>query len=83
VTGAITRERTLRELRLTPGGRGLGVFPFRQVGTTPGGAPIFAKPLPDNVRRQYPNAAPLRCDMAVYRKVGSDDYIAYGISGGP
>jgi hypothetical protein len=64
-------------------GNGLGVFPFRQVGTTPSGAPIFAKPLPDGVRHMYPNAAPLPCAMTVYVKVGPDDYIAYGISGGP
>jgi hypothetical protein len=50
---------------------------------TPSGAPIFAKPLPDNVRHMYPNSAPLPCDMTVYLKVGPDDYIAYGISGGP
>jgi hypothetical protein len=64
-------------------GNGFGVFPFRQVGTTPSGTPIFAKPLPDNVRHMYPNAAPLPCDMTVYVKAGPDDYIAYGISGGP
>ena len=64
-------------------GNGFGVFPFRQVGTTPSGAPIYAKPLPDNVRRMYPNSAPLPCAMTVYMKVGPDDYVAYGISGGP
>jgi len=64
-------------------GNGLGVFAFRQVATTAGGAPIFAKPLPDSVRHRYPNAAPLPCDMTVYLKVGPDDYVAYGISGGP
>lgn len=69
--------------RIDSVGNSLGVFPFRQVGITPSGAPIFAKPLPDNVRHMYPNSAPLPCEMAVYLKVGSDDYIAYGISGGP
>jgi hypothetical protein len=64
-------------------GNSLGVFPFRQVAMTPSGAPIFAKPLPDNVRHMYANAAPLPCDMTVYLKVGPDDYIAYAISGGP
>ena len=69
--------------RIDAVGNGFGVFPFRQVGTTPSGAPIYAKPLPDNVRRMYPNSAPLPCAMTVYLKVGSDDYVAYGISGGP
>jgi hypothetical protein len=64
-------------------GNGLGVSPFRQVETTAGGMPIYAKPLPDSVRHQFPKSPPLPCDMAVYLKVGADDYIAYGISGGP
>jgi len=64
-------------------GNGFGVFPFRQVGTTPSGATIYAKPLPDNIRRMYPNSGPLPCAMTVYLKVGADDYVAYGISGGP
>jgi len=69
--------------RIDAVGNGFGVFPFRQVGTAPSGAPIYAKPLPDNVRRLYPNSAPLPCAMTVYLKVGPDDYVAYGISGGP
>ena len=64
-------------------GNSLGIFPFRRVGTTPTGAPIFAKPLPENIRHKYPNASPLPCDMTVYVMAGTDDYIAYGISGGP
>jgi hypothetical protein len=64
-------------------GNGLGLFPFHQVGVTASGGPIFAKPLSDRVRHKYPNAAPLPCAMAVYLKVGADDYLAYGISGGP
>lgn len=64
-------------------GKSLVAFTFRQVGTTADSKPIFAKALPDNIRHQYPNAAPLPCAMAVYLNVGRDDYIAYGISGGP
>jgi hypothetical protein len=64
-------------------GNGLGVFPFRQVGMTAGGTPIFAKPMPDSVRRHFAGGPVLPCDMAVYLKVGADDYLAYGISGGP
>jgi hypothetical protein len=64
-------------------GNGLGTFPVRQVSTTADDKPIFAKPLPDNVRHKYPNAAPLPCAMVVYLRVGSDDYVAYGLSGGP
>ena len=63
-------------------GNGLGVFPFRQVGSTAGGTPFFAKPLSDGVRDRY-GTPRLPCAMAVYLKVGSDDYIAYGVSGGP
>ena len=63
-------------------GNGLGVFPFRQVGSTAGGTPFFAKPLSDSVRDRY-GTPRLPCAMAVYLKVGSDDYIAYGLSGGP
>jgi hypothetical protein len=64
-------------------GNGFGVFPFRQVGGTAAGTPIYAKPLPDSLRHQFPTGPVLPCDMAVYLKVGADDYIAYGISGGP
>ena len=64
-------------------GNGLGVYPFRQVGRTPGGAPVFAKPLPDSLRRETPTSGPLPCAMTVYLKAGPDDYLAYGISGGP
>jgi hypothetical protein len=58
------------------------VLGFQQVGTSASGKSIYAKPLPDRVRYQYPGP-PLPCDMAVYLKVGTDDYIAYGLSGGP
>src|SRR6202165_1962928 len=64
-------------------GNALGVFPFRQVGTTPSGAAIFAKGAPDSILRATPYAGPLPCSMTVYVKVRPDDYIAYGISGGP
>jgi len=64
-------------------GNGFGVFPFRQVGITAGGTPIYAKPLPDSVRDKYPNAESLPCGMAIYLRVGPDDYIDHGISGGP
>ena len=63
-------------------GNGFGQFPIRQVGMTAGGLPIFAKPLPDSVRRQF-SGPPLPCDMQVYVKVGADDYIGYGLVGGP
>jgi hypothetical protein len=62
---------------------GFGVFPFRQVGVTAAGTPIYAKPLPDGVRHQSPEGPVLPRDMSVFLKVGADDYIAYGISGGP
>jgi len=64
-------------------GNALGVFPFRQVGTTASGAAIFAKVAPDSIRRATPYSGPLPCSMTVYVKVGPDDYVAYGISGGP
>jgi hypothetical protein len=60
-----------------------GVFPFQQVGTTADGKLIFARPMPETIRHKYPNAAPLPCDTQVYLKAGPDDYITYGISGGP
>jgi hypothetical protein len=60
-----------------------GTFPLRQVGSTADGKPIFARPLPDSVRHKYPNAAPLPCSMTVYLQVGADDYVAYGLNGGP
>ena len=63
-------------------GNGLGVFPFRQAGSSAGGTPFFAKPLPDSVRYRF-GTPPLPCAMAVYLKVGPDDYIAYVLSGGP
>jgi len=63
-------------------GNAFGVFAFRQVGNTADGKPIFARPLPDSVRHRY-SGAPLPCDMGVYLKVGADDYVAYGLSGGP
>lgn len=63
-------------------GNGSGVYPLRQVGITAAGTPIDSKPMPESLRHQFPGPA-LPCDMAVYLKVGPDDYIAYGISGGP
>jgi hypothetical protein len=64
-------------------GNGLGVFAFRQVGMTAGGAAYFAKPVPDSLRRPTPYSGPAPCAMTVYLRVGPDDYVAYGISGGP
>lgn len=59
-----------------------GSYPFLRVGTTAGGVGYFARPLPDRVRYRY-GSPPLPCDMAVFLKVGADDYIGYGLSGGP
>src|SRR5438132_10862929 len=59
-------------------GNDLGVFPFRQVGRTASGAPIFAKLLPDGLRHQTPTSGLLPCAMTVYLMAGPDDYIAYG-----
>ena len=64
-------------------GNSLGTFPFRQVAMTAGGAPVFAKPMPDSMRHATPYSGPLPCAMTVYLVVGPDDYLAYGISGGP
>ena len=64
-------------------GNGLGTFPFRQVAMTAGGAPVFAKPMPDSMRHATPYSGPLPCAMTVYLQVGPDDYLTYGISGGP
>lgn len=64
-------------------GNGLGVIPFRRVGTTAGGLPFYAKPLPDSMRQPTQYSGPLPCAMTVYLKLGADDYLAYGISGGP
>jgi hypothetical protein len=59
-----------------------GTFPVRRVGTTADGKPILARPMPDSVRLKYPSA-PLPCSMVVYLKVGADDYVMYGLNGGP
>ena len=64
-------------------GNGFGIFPFRQVAATANGTPIFAKPLPDSVRHKFANGPVLPCGMNVYLRVGADDFVAYGISGGP
>lgn len=64
-------------------GNGLGVFPIEQVAVSPAGAPIVAKPLPDSLRHQAASGPVLPCAMVVYLKDGPDDYLAYGISGGP
>ncbi len=68
--------------RIDASGNGTGVLPLRQVGATADGKPIFAKPLTDDARRKY-GTPPLPCTMVVYLKLGSDDYVAYGLSGGP
>src|SRR5437879_6802506 len=47
-------------------GNDLGVFPFRQVGTTASGAPIFAKPLPDSLRHETPTSSRPPCAMTMY-----------------
>jgi hypothetical protein len=57
-----------------------GVFPLRQVGRTADGKPILAKPMPDCVRHKH---GTLVSTMVVYLKVGADDYIMYGLNGGP
>ena len=64
-------------------GNGFGAFPIREVARTADGKPIVAKPLPDRVRRMYPNGPPLPCSMSVYVQVGANDYVAYVIEGGP
>ena len=58
---------------------GFGTFPVRRVGTTADGKPIFARPMSDAVRRQH---TPV-CTMQVYLRVGADDYVTYGLNGGP
>ena len=60
-------------------GNGFGVFPIRQVSSTVDGKMIFAKPMPDSVR----HGSTLPCSMAVYVRVGTNDYVAYGLGGGP
>jgi hypothetical protein len=64
-------------------GNAFGVFPIREVARTADGKPIVAKPLPESVRRMYPNGPPLPCSMSVYVQVGANDYVGYGIEGGP
>ena len=59
------------------------VLPFRQVSSTAGGWPIFAKPLADSARYRYADSPPLPCAMVIYLKVGADDYVTYGLSDGP
>ena len=61
---------------------GAGVLSFGQVGATADGKPIFARPLTDDARRKYGTPL-LPCAMVVYLKVADDDYVAYGLSGGP
>jgi hypothetical protein len=63
-------------------GNDFGVFPFRQVGATASGAGIYAKPLSDSERHNH-GSVTLPCTMVLYLKVGTDDYVAYGLSGGP
>ncbi|HEY9288106.1 MAG TPA: hypothetical protein VIT43_08810 [Candidatus Dormibacteraeota bacterium] len=64
-------------------GNAFGAFPIRQIGATLAGKPIVAKPLPETVRRQFPNGPILPCTMVVYVKVGANEYVPYGIAGGP
>ena len=63
-------------------GNAFGVFPFRQVGATASGEGIYAKPLSESERHAH-GAVTLPCMMVVYLKVGADDYVAFGLSGGP
>jgi len=58
-----------------------GNFPYQEVGAADG-KPIFAQPLSESARHTYGNP-PLPCDMAVYLQLSEDDYVAYGLSGGP
>lgn len=64
-------------------GNDLGIFAFRQVALTAGGAPVFAKPMPDGMRHATPYSGPLPCAMTIYLELRPGDYIAYGMSGGP
>lgn len=59
-----------------------GNFPYRLVGATADDKPIFAQPLSDAARQKYGNP-PRPCVTVVYLKVADDDYVAYGLSGGP
>ena len=68
--------------RIDETGNGFGVFPFRQVGATASGAGIYAKPLSDRERHNHGSVRLPRA-MVVYLKVSADDYVAYGLSGGP
>ena len=56
--------------------------PLRQVGKSASGRPIFARPLSDAERRAYGTPL-LPCDLTVYLQVGSDDFMAYALMGGP
>jgi hypothetical protein len=68
--------------RIDADGNGFGVFPFRQVGATASGVGIYAKALSDSERHNH-GSVTLPCAMVVYLNAGPDDYIAYGLSGGP
>ena len=65
--------------RIESTGNAFGVFPIQQVSATVDGKPSFAKPIPDQLRR----SGSLPCAMSVYLKTGSNDYVAYVLSGGP
>jgi hypothetical protein len=56
--------------------------PLQQVGKSATGRPMLARTLSDGERRAmgYPL---LPCTMVVYLQVGADDYIVYGLMGGP
>ena len=56
--------------------------PLREVGKSASGRPILARPMPDSDRRAHGSVV-LPCTMVVYLRVAADNYIAYGLLGGP
>lgn len=76
-------DMTFAQVAADGSGLSASASPLQRVLVSPAGAPVYARPMPDAERRISLDAAPLPCTMAIYLKVGSDDYIAYGISGGP
>ena len=53
---------------------------LERIGTTPSGMPVFSSLLVPAERASFHTAV---CTMTVWVEMGADQYLAYGLSGGP
>jgi hypothetical protein len=72
--------RTYLPASAAESGRPMQMFNGERIGTTPSGMPVMANVL-SPASRAYSHTQV--CTMAIWVETGPDQYLAYGLSGGP